>query len=80
MGPVQLKRQHILGLVNIMRLLTPAQALSMQVWLAYSAVTGYLLYLCSAKRRMAPTTPKRVSSCFFESQSLHPHEHVACPP
>ena len=35
----------------------------MQVWLAYSAVTGYLLYLCSAKRRMAPTTPKRVSYC-----------------
>ena len=35
----------------------------MQVWLTYSAVTGYLLYLCSAKRRMAPTTPRRVRAC-----------------
>ena len=33
-----------------------------QVWLTYSGVTGWMLYLCSARKRIAPTTPRRVGS------------------
>lgn len=35
------------------------------VWLAYSGVTGYMLYACSAKKRMASTIPRLVYVWFL---------------
>lgn len=32
----------------------------LQVWLAYSGITGYMIYACSARKRIASSVPRLV--------------------
>ena len=45
-----------------------------QVWTIYSGITGYMLYMCSATKRMASRTPRMV----FSEQSTHIVDIGAC--
>ena len=54
---------------------TILSALNMaQVWTIYSGITGYMLYMCSATKRMASSTPRMV----FPEQGNHIVVNRAC--
>ena len=47
--------------VNITLQSTASKECAMQVWLGYSGITGYMMYACSARKRIASSVPRLVS-------------------
>lgn len=52
----------------------PSALNMMQVWTIYSGITGYMLYMCGATKRMASSTPRMV----FPEQGNHIVVNSAC--
>ena len=52
------------------------QQCALQVWLGYSGITGYMLYACSARKRIASSVPRLVSFHLYFPPTYHQRHHT----
>lgn len=53
---------YVTSFVNIALPAIVNKECALQVWLGYSGITGYMIYACSAKKKIASRVPRLVSS------------------
>ena len=75
---------YVTSFVNLPYQQLPLKECALQVWLGYSGITGYMIYACSAKKKIASSVPRLVGSHTYFAQlppetSHHFESHLTFP-